>query len=146
MNTLKVMILSILVMSFCFITDSNAQERKGKKSSGDRQTESVITKKADGSIIVNTSKLKIDIKGFNGPTPIEMTVKKGKIISVKALPNQETPAYFRKLLDSGFMNSWNGMSLKEAETLDVDAVSGATFSSKSIKENVKAAVKIVKNK
>lgn len=117
--------------------DSDAGNKKGGK--GKTPASAHVTKKSDGSIVVNTTELGKGIKGFRGETPLEVTFKKGKVVSVKALPNNETPKFFMKLTKSGFFDSWNGMTVKEAATKDVDAVTGASYSSKAVKANVKAA-------
>lgn len=104
-----------------------------------------MTKLSDGSRVVNTTGL-CTVKGFRGPVPLEVTVKKGKIVKVTALPNKESPAYFKKVTDSGLLRRWNGMTLKQASKAKVDAVSGATYSSRSVIANVKAAADyLIKN-
>lgn len=45
---------------------------------------------------------------------------------------------FRRLYDEGLMKAWNGHSLKEAASLEVDGVSGATYSSNAVIGNVRA--------
>lgn len=127
----------LCAVSLCCL-ESDAVNGTGERK--DRvEASSSVTKNSDGSIVVNTTELGKGIRGFKGATPLEITVKKGKIISVKALPNHETPAYFRKLIDRGFLDSWNGMTIKKAAESDVDGVTGATYSSKAVKANVKAA-------
>ena len=72
----------------------------------------VMTKKADGTYIVNTTTLGKDIKGFRGNTPLAIYIKKGKIVEIKALANQETPKFFNKV-KQGLLNKWNGMKVKK---------------------------------
>lgn len=90
----------------------------------------------DNVTIVNTTQLSKDVKGFRGPTPVKIYIKKGKIQRVEALPNQESPRFFEKVR-TGLLPKWGGMSVKKAASRDVDGVTGATFSSKAIKQNVK---------
>ncbi len=97
-----------------------------------------IMTKTNGVYIVNTTKLAADVKGFKGATPLKIYIKSNKIQKIEALPNQETPKYF-KMLDS-MLAKWNGMSVKKVATTNVDGVTGATFSSKAVKENVKRGV------
>lgn len=80
-----------------------------------------------------------DIKGFNGPTPLQIALdEKGKIIEVRVLNNNETPSFLNKVINAGFLNSWNGLTAKEAMNKEVDAVSGATYSSNGIQQSLKA--------
>ena len=58
---------------------------------------------------------------------------------IKALANQETPKFFNKV-KQGLLNKWNGMKVKKAHTAQVDGVTGATYSSKAVKENVKRGI------
>ena len=95
----------------------------------------VMTKK-DGVYIVNTTKLSADVQGYNGPTPLKIYIKDDKIQKIEALPNQETPGFFARVQEN-MMNKWNGMTAKQAATAEVDAVSGATYSSVAVKKNVK---------
>ena len=95
----------------------------------------VMTKK-DGVYIVNTTKLSTDVQGYNGPTPLKTYIKDDKIQKIEALPNQETPGFFARVQEN-MLNKWNGMTAKQAATAEVDAVSGATYSSVAVKKNVK---------
>lgn len=99
----------------------------------------VMTKEADGSYIISTTTLGKDVKGFRGNTPLSIRIKKGKIVEIKPLANQETPKFFNKV-QQGLLNKWNGMKASKAATVQVDGVTGATFSSKAVKENVKRGI------
>lgn len=99
----------------------------------------VMTKK-DGVYIVNTTTLTQNVIGYNGPTPLNIYIKDDKIQKIEALPNEETPRFF-EMVKSGLLNKWNGMTVAKAATAEVDAVSGATYSSNAVKANVKAGVK-----
>lgn len=89
----------------------------------------------DGTVVVNTTSLASDIQGYGGAVPLEISIKDGIVVEVLALENQETPGFFRKA--SVLLDSWNGLSIAEAQRLEVDAVSGATFTSKAIIGNVR---------
>lgn len=97
-----------------------------------------MTKK-DGVYIVNTTKLGADIQGYNGPTPLNIYIKDDKIQKVEALPNEETPGFFARVQNE-LLGKWNGMDVKKAASADIDAVTGATYSSNAVKENVKIGV------
>lgn len=98
--------------------------------------DSVITKQKDGTVVVNTTTIASDVRGFKGATPVKIYIKKGKVVKVEALPNKETPRYFKQVTASGLLDSWNGKKVSKAKTLKVDGVTGATYSSKAVKENV----------
>ncbi len=90
--------------------------------------------------IINTTDLGKDISGYAGPVPLEIYVTDGRIDSIVALANSESPKFFHRLSDSGLTRAWNGKTLKEAETLEVDAATGATYSSNAFIANVRAGV------
>lgn len=108
------------------------------KSGGD-----VMRKLSDGTYVVNTTSLCANVKGYRGATPLEVHFKNNKIVKVVALANRETPRYFQKA-KTGLQDKWNGMSASKAAKADVDGVTGATFSSKAIMANVKAAANYYK--
>ena len=60
------------------------------------------------------------------------------------LNNNETPSFLNKVINAGFLNSWNGLTVKEALDKNVDAVSGATYSSNGIQQSLKARLETVK--
>lgn len=71
--------------------------------------------------------------GFAGPTPLEIILDaSGKISEVKLLPNKDTPKYIQIAIDGGLLKVWNGLTPQEALAKKVDAVSGATFTSRGI--------------
>ena len=84
-----------------------------------------------------------NIKGFNGPTPLQIALdENGKIIEVRVLSNNETPSFLNKVINAGFLNSWNGLTVKEALDKNVDAISGATYSSNGIQQSLKARLEV----
>ena len=103
---------------------------------------SYLVKNKSGKVlgtVMLSSPYSDDVKGFNGPTPLQIAFdKKGKIIEVRVLDNDETPSFLNRVVNAGFLNSWNGLTAKEALEKEVDAVSGATYSSKSISSSLKA--------
>lgn len=81
------------------------------------------------------------IKGFNGETPVLITLNAKKTITgVYALPNTETPRFQQRVEDAGFFGNWNGLSIKQAKKKTVDTVSGATFTSRAVAQSVQAAL------
>lgn len=102
------------------------------------------TGKVIGTVLLS-SPYSDNIKGFNGPTPLQIALdEKGKIIEVQVLNNNETPKFLQRVVDAGFLNSWNGLTVKEALNKEVDAVSGATYSSNGIQQSLKARLEVIK--
>lgn len=99
--------------------------------------EEPVMSEKDGMILVNTTTLCAKYDGYNGPTPLVIYLKDKKVVKVEALPNRETPQYFLLLEDEKFFSRWNGLTASEAAELEVDTVSGATWSSDAIIHNVR---------
>ncbi|MBR1578413.1 MAG: FMN-binding protein [Bacteroidales bacterium] len=93
------------------------------------------------SFVVNTEKLGKEVMGYAGTTPLEIHVVDGRIDRIEALKNNETPAYFQKVLDSPIFTALKGKTVKEASEVQLDAVSGATWSSKAVIENIRLGLK-----
>ena len=93
------------------------------------------------TLVVNTTDLCKDIIGYDGPTPLKITVVKGVVARVEALPNTESPSYFDRVLQSGLLKSVVGKTPAEAAKMPLDAVSGATYSSEAVIENLRAGLK-----
>ena len=83
--------------------------------------------KAPDTLRINTTDFAADVIGFNGPTPVEISVYKGTITGIKALPNREGPRYLQAVMESGLLDRLTGKTLEEAKDVELDAVSGATF-------------------
>ena len=93
--------------------------------------------------MVNTTELGGDILGYGGTVPLEIYITDGRIDSIKALPNNETNDVFQRLYDEGLMTAWNGLTLEEAAALEVDGVTGATYSSNAVIGNVRSGISYV---
>jgi electron transport complex protein RnfG len=104
----------------------------------------VMRKEKDGTYIVNTTTLAQDVEGYNGPTPVEVYIKKNKIVKVVPLKSQEGPKYVAKV-KKDMLPKYEQMNVKKGTVQDVDAVTGATFTSKAVQENIRRAVAYYKN-
>ena len=90
---------------------------------------------------VNTKDIAIDVMGLNGPTPVEISICKGVITDIKVLPNQESPRYLQHVLESGLLKGLIGKTPTEARDMQLDAVSGATYTSNALIENIRRGLK-----
>ena len=104
--------------------------------------DNVITKE-DGMTVVNTTTLGKDVTGYVGTTPVKIFIKGNKIVKVELLKNQETPKYIAKVKRQ-LLPKWNDMKVNDALKKQVDGVTGATFSSDAIKENVRLGLEYYK--
>ena len=93
------------------------------------------------NFVINTETLGKEVMGYAGTTPLEIHVKDGRIEKIVALPNSETPGFFQRVLDSPIFSSLTGKTIEEASEVQLDAVSGATWSSKAVIENIRLGLK-----
>ena len=78
-----------------------------------------------------------NVKGFKGPTPLLIALDAdGRIKNVVLLENQETPNFAQRVVDGGLYEAWNGLTPDEALNKEVDAVSGATYTSNGVKKSL----------
>jgi electron transport complex protein RnfG len=100
----------------------------------------VMRKEKDGTYVVNTTTLANDVDGYAGPTPVEVYIKKNKIVKVVPLKMQDGPKYVAKV-KNGMLTKYEGMKIEKKKALPkVDGVTGATFTSDAVRENVQRAV------
>ena len=107
-------------------------------SSTTASAQDVMHKEKDGTYVINTTTLADDVDGYAGPTPVEVHIKKNKIVKVVVLKSKEGPKYTARVKKE-MMPKYDGMNIKKG-VKQVDAVTGATFTSKAIQENIARAV------
>jgi len=98
----------------------------------------------DGAFVVNTKPLAKDVQGYGGPVPLKIHIKDGRVAAVEAEPNAESPDFFNRAKE--LLNHWQGKSVDEAMREEVDAVSGATFSSRAIIANMQRGLAYAKQR
>lgn len=106
------------------------------------QKDEVMTKE-DGMYVVNTTTLGKNVTGYVSTTPLKVYIKKNKVVKVEALKNQETPKYMAKVKKQ-LLNKWDNMKVADAQKQKVDAVTGATFTSDAVIQNVQLALEYYK--
>lgn len=120
----KIKLFSILGLALCI-------QSAGLK-------DDTITKE-NGTYIINTTELGKNIEGYNSPTPLKIYIKKNKVVKIEALKNQETPKYYARVKKALF-EKWNNLKVSEAQKLQVDGVTGATYTSEAVIKNVQAGL------
>ena len=109
------------------------------------QGSDTLSVQPDGTFVVNTRVLAKDVQGYGGPVPLKIHIDKdGRLIAIEAEPNAESPSFFDHAKE--LFSRWQGKTIDEAMAEDVDAVSGATFSSKAIIRNVQRGLAYAKQR
>ena len=104
------------------------------------EAQQVMRKEKDGTYIVNTTTIANDVEGYAGPTPVEVYIKKNKIVKVVPLKTMDGPKYVAKV-KNGMLTKYEGMKIeKKAPLPKVDGVTGATFTSDAMRQNIERAI------
>lgn len=91
-------------------------------------------------ILINTRPFAEKVKGFQGPTPLFVLFdNNGTVTAVVAKANSEASDYFARA--RSVLDAFVGMTAATADEAMPDAVSGATYSSRALIENMQAACK-----
>ena len=101
------------------------------------------TTKSGSPQVIMTGEIAKKVIGYQGPTPVSISISNGRIASITALDNQETPSYFAKAKNKVF-GQFIGKSVDEALKLDADVATGATYSSEALIKNIKMGLKQAK--
>lgn len=108
---------------------------KGSASVASQADSTTMNTLPDGRMVLKSEAVAADVKGYAGATPIIIYIKENCIDSIEVLANNETPSFFQRVEDE-LICKYVGMTVEEALAADVDAVSGATFSSNAVKKTV----------
>ncbi len=104
--------------------------------------DNVMTKQSDGTYVVNTTTI-CKARGYRKGTPVEVHINKGKVVKVVALKNEETVPYFTRVKQF-LLPLYDNLKLSKAKKLtdktQVDGCTGATFSTKAVQKNIRAAI------
>ena len=104
--------------------------------------DNVMTRHADGTTTVRTT-TSCNARGYRTATPVEVHFKNGKVQKVVALRNEETVPYFSRVKQF-LLPLYNNLKISKAKKLaqrtDIDGCTGATFSTKAVQKNIKAAI------
>ena len=97
------------------------------------------------TLIVNTTTSGRNIFGYGGPTPIEVKILNDCIVDVTALPNLETEEYFEPTFKI-LKEIWTGLTVKDLQEYVPDAVTGSTYTSRALIQNMQEAIKTASGK
>ena len=94
------------------------------------------------SQVIYTGDVAKKVYGYNGTTPLNIYIEGGRIVRIEALPNNETPQYFKRVVAKIFP-LYEGKTVAEAKAMHVDAVTGATYSSEAVIKNIQMGLETV---
>ena len=110
-----------------------------------RTKKKATTKKAAStSQVIYTGDIANKVIGYNGTTPLNITVKNGVIENIEVLPNQESPAYMKRAKDK-VLPQYIGKTVNEAKNLKPDIATGATYTSEALIKNIQMGLEQTKS-
>lgn len=120
----KTIIIAAIMLLVAGTTSLDARTRKKATS-----------KKAATSQVIYTGDIANKVIGYNGTTPLNITVKNGVIENIEVLPNQESPGYLKRAKDK-VLPQYIGKTVTEAKKLKPDIATGATYTSEALIKNI----------
>ncbi len=82
------------------------------------------------------------VRGYGGAVPLTVYLKNDRVARVEVRANRETPDFLEYVIGKGLLERWNGLTLSEVASLEVDAVTGATYTSTAIIRNMQSAERV----
>lgn len=110
----------------------------------DLESDTVVLSGTHEEFVVDTRAIAADIKGYGGNTPLTITVTNGRVSRIDARKNAETSEFFRQVED-GLLHRYIGMTPEEVLQSQIDAVTGATLSSRAAMETMKRGMEYAVN-
>lgn len=120
----KTIIIAVIMLLVAGTASLDARTKKSTKKSKNSTTQVIFTGDIANKVI-----------GYNGTTPLNITVKNGVIENIEVLPNQESPAYLKRAKDK-VLPQYIGKTVAEAKKLNADIATGATYTSEAIIKNI----------
>lgn len=145
MRIVSLAVVLCIIVSITLVTNHRLLGNRMQATENTQATDTVVTEMPDGAAVINTSSLAKEVEGYAGAVPLSITVRNGIIDEVKALPNDETPSFFNEAF-AALAPQWKGKKVADAIALNVDAYSGATFSSEAIIINVQRGLRYYNEK
>lgn len=100
--------------------------------------------KASTTQVIYTGDIASKVIGYNGTTPLNITVKNGVIENIEVLENQESPGYLKRAT-AKVLPQYIGKTVAEAKKLNADIATGATYTSQALIKNIQMGLDQVKS-
>jgi len=129
----KTIIIAVIMLLVAGTASLDARTKKSAKKSKGTTTQVIFTGDIANKVI-----------GYNGTTPLNITVKNGVIENIEVLPNQESPSYLKRAKDK-VLPQYIGKTVAEAKKLKADVATGATYTSEALIKNIQMGLEQAKS-
>lgn len=144
MRVVSFLLVFCILASLAIVMEGRIFGVEVRKAPAKDDVTAAVTHTGDATV-VNTTELGKGMTGYAGPVPVEIYITAGRVDSIVPLPNAESPGFFSRLKSEGLTSAWDGRTVAEAVAMEVDAISGATYSSNALIGNVRAGLRYVCN-
>jgi len=128
----KTIIIAAIMLLVAGTVSLDARTRKSAKSQKQSSTQ-----------VIYTGEIAKKVIGYNGPIPLNITIKNGVIENIEVLDNQESPGYLKRAT-AKVLPQYIGKTVAQARNLKAEVATGATYSSEAIIKNIQMGVEQVK--
>lgn len=95
-------------------------------------------------MVLSTVSQCADIIGYAGPVPLLIAIDPDeRVVGISLLSNHETAQFVTHVTQQGLLAAWNGKTVAESSVLAVDAISGATMTSRAVIDSVRRSCRRV---
>ena len=129
----KTIIIAAIMLLIAGTASLNARTKKSAKKA-----------KASTTQVIYTGDIASKVIGYNGTTPLNITVKNGVIENIEVLENQESPGYLKRAT-AKVLPQYIGKTVAEAKKLNADVATGATYTSQALIKNIQMGLDQVKS-
>ena len=129
----KTIIIAVIMLLVAGTASMDARTKKGTKKA-----------KAGTTQVIYTGDIASKVIGYNGTTPLNITVKNGVIENIEVLENQESPSYLKRAT-AKVLPQYIGKTVAEAKKLKADVATGATYTSDALIKNIQMGLDQVKS-
>ena len=129
----KTIIIAAIMLLIAGTTSLDARTKKSTKKA-----------KASTTQVIYTGDIASKVIGYNGTTPLNITVKNGVIENIEVLENQESPGYLKRAT-AKVLPQYIGKTVAEAKKLKADVATGATYTSDALIKNIQMGLEKVKS-
>ena len=129
----KTIIIAVIMLLVAGTASMDARTKKGTKKA-----------KAGTTQVIYTGDIASKVIGYNGSTPLNITVKNGVIENIEVLENQESPSYLKRAT-AKVLPQYIGKTVAEAKKLKADVATGATYTSDALIKNIQMGLDQVKS-
>ena len=129
----KTIIIAAIMLLIAGTASLDARTKKSAKKS-----------KASTTQVIYSGDIASKVIGYNGTTPLNITVKNGVIENIEVLENQESPGYLKRAT-AKVLPQYIGKTVAEAKKLKADVATGATYTSEALIKNIQMGLEKVKS-